>query len=140
MTKTFTALTALLAAITLTGCAQADPTPSPVDPPAVDGAYEITGKIRLAAGDYVAQGGTCWGIDSKGPVTAGTEVIVTNSTGARLSTAALAAGRVEAGVCELAFTLAVPPGQGPYGIDVPTLGELTYSEQDLAELIDLTIG
>ncbi|PWR08566.1 hypothetical protein DKT68_15225 [Micromonospora acroterricola] len=98
--------------------------------------FSVAGAIRLQPGDFERHGQTCQGTK----LTGDSQVIVTDSAGASLTYAPLAAGRLRDGACELPFTLVIPAGEGPYGLDIPTVGLMPYTEQELTDLIDITFG
>ncbi|MEU1240031.1 hypothetical protein ABZ388_06700 [Micromonospora parva] len=98
--------------------------------------FSVGGAIRLQPGDFERRGDGCQGTK----VSSDSQVIVTDAAGASLTYAELADGRLKDGACELPFTLVIPAGEGPYGLDIPTVGVMPYTEQELSELIDITFG
>lgn len=98
--------------------------------------YTVPGSIRLHAGQYAAQGQTCQGTTIKPDA----QVVVSDSTGATLTYAPVRAGALVDGACELPFTLVMPAGKGSYGIDFPQYGLMPYTEQQIADLLELIIG
>lgn len=110
----------------------AEPTPAASPRPL----YTVPGAMRLPAGEYVTQGQACHGTT----VTPDSQIVVTDSTGAALTYASLGAGKVVNGACELPFTLVMPVGKGSYGVDFPQFGLLPYTEQEIADLLELTIS
>lgn len=98
--------------------------------------FAVAGAIRLQPGDFERHGQVCQGTK----LSTDAQVIVTDAEGASLTYAPLSAGRLKDGACELPFTLTVPAGEGPYGLDVPTVGLMPYTEQELSNLVDVTFG
>ncbi|WP_285797789.1 hypothetical protein [Micromonospora sp. NBRC 107095] len=98
--------------------------------------YTVPGTIRLAAGQYVTDAGGCHGTTIKPDA----QIVITDPSGATLAYVPVGDGVLTGGVCELPFELAMPVGKGSYGIDFPVFGLMPYTEQEIADLIDLTIG
>ena len=98
--------------------------------------YTVPGAIRLPAGQYVTEGQTCHGTT----ITADAQIVVTDPNSTTIAYAPLGAGVPTGGVCELPFELAMPVGKGTYGIDFPQYGLMPYTEQEIADLLNLTIG
>jgi len=109
-----------------------EPTPAASPQPM----YSVPGAIRLPAGQYVDQGQGCQGTTIKPDA----QIVVTDPSGATIAYAPLSAGQLTDGTCELPFTLVMPVGKGEYGIDFPQYGLMPYTEQEVADLLDLTIG
>lgn len=105
-------------------------------PPVPGPMYRIGGNIRLKAGEYVAQGKTCRSLT----IPADAQVVLTDGDGVSLGYAGLRAGKLADGHCDLPFTAELPVGKGSYGVDVPHWGLMTYTEQELADTIELTFG
>ncbi|MEU7972152.1 hypothetical protein AB0B48_08920 [Micromonospora sp. NPDC049089] len=110
----------------------AEPTPAASPQPT----YTVPGAIRLPAGQYAAQGQACQGTAARPDA----QIVVTDPSGATIAYAPLDPGRLVDGACELPFTLVVPAGKGEYGIDFPAYGLMPYTEQEIADLLELTIG
>ncbi|MCX5119209.1 hypothetical protein OG992_18650 [Micromonospora sp. NBC_00362] len=110
----------------------AEPTPA-ASPQAM---YTVPGAIRLPAGQYVDQGQSCQGT----AITPDAQVVVTDRSGATVAYAPLGAGVLTGGACELPFSLTMPTGKGEYGLDFPVYGLMPYTEQEVADLLTLTIG
>lgn len=98
--------------------------------------FPVAGAVRLQPGDFERDGEGCQGT----ALSRDAQVIVTDADGASLTYASLAAGRMADGACELPFALTIPAGEGRYGLDIPTVGLMLYTEQELADLIDVTFG
>ncbi|MEU5668945.1 hypothetical protein ABZ749_00980 [Micromonospora sp. NPDC047753] len=98
--------------------------------------YTVPGAIRLPAGQHVTQGQTCQGTTIRPDA----QIVVTDPSGATIAYAPLSPGRLVDGACELPFTLTLPAGKGQYGIDFPAYGLMPYTEQEIADLLELTIG
>lgn len=96
--------------------------------------YTVAGKVQLQRGQWTADGTGC----RSTKVSPDAQIVVTDAHGASLAYAPLQAGRVTAGGCELPFTLTVPAGKGPYGVDVPGWGMAKYTEPELADTLELT--
>ncbi|MFE9955830.1 hypothetical protein [Micromonospora sp. NPDC005299] len=94
--------------------------------------YTLAGKVRLQPGQFTRDEGICQGPDSP--------VVVTDKTDALIAYAPLQMGKPTGGDCEVPFTLTVPAGRGNYGVDVPTVGRLDYTEAELARTVELAIG
>ncbi|MFI6238334.1 hypothetical protein ACIBEF_00480 [Micromonospora sp. NPDC050795] len=110
----------------------ADPTPAASPQPT----YTVPGAIRLPSGQYAAQGQGCQGTT----VRPDAQIVVTDPGGATIAYAPLSPGRLVDGTCELPFTLTLPAGKGEYGIDFPQYGLMPYTEHEIADLLELTIG
>ncbi|MCG5460854.1 hypothetical protein MED01_004280 [Micromonospora sp. MED01] len=108
--------------------------PTPATSP--QSTYTVPGAIRLPAVQYATDGGVCHGT----AVTPDAQIVVTDPSGATIAYVPLGAGTLVDGACVLPFTLVVPAGKGSYGIDFPQYGLMPYTEQEIADLLDLTIG
>lgn len=113
------------------------------------GMLEATGVIVLNRGQFVWHSTgdpTCEGLNGFADIRAGTQVAVTDASGKALAVDELeqgvalditteADGMHRAASCELRFKVtAIPPGVGPYGVEVGHRGVTRYDEHDLATL------
>ena len=98
--------------------------------------YTVPGTIRLTPGQYVTEGQSCHGT----ALSPDTQVVVTDPSGAALTYAPVGAGTERGGGCEMPFTIVVPAGKGTYSVDVPQYGLKPYTEQEIADLRELTIS
>ncbi|MEU7677884.1 hypothetical protein AB0C42_24090 [Micromonospora taraxaci] len=98
--------------------------------------YTVPGAIRFKAGEYTARGQGCDSTVTR----PGSQIVVTDTTGATVTYVPVGDGRLVDGVCELPFTLVVPVGLGRYDVDFPQVGVNTYTEQQMADLISVTFG
>ena len=99
--------------------------------------YTVPGSIRLPAGQYTAQGRACRGTE----LDPDSQIVISDPSGAALTFVPLSAGVVTADKhCQVAFTLVMPAGKGTYTIDYPLYGQQPYTEQQIADLLSLTIG
>ncbi|WP_371409739.1 hypothetical protein OG423_14130 [Micromonospora zamorensis] len=98
--------------------------------------YTVPGALRFKAGEYTARGQGCDSTITR----PGSQIVVTDTTGASIAYAPVGEGALVDGHCVLPFTLVVPAGAGTYNVDFPQVGVNTYTEQELADLLDITFG
>lgn len=98
--------------------------------------YTVPGTIRFAAGEYTARGQGCDSTITR----PGSQIVVTDATGASIAYAPVGDGTLVDGHCVLPFTLVIPAGAGTYDVDFPNIGVNTYTEQQMADLLDITFG
>ncbi|MFC6017811.1 hypothetical protein ACFP2T_16540 [Plantactinospora solaniradicis] len=100
--------------------------------------YQIAGRVQLSDGEHRTSGDSCTSI--RQDLQPGGQIVVVDGTGAAVAYADLDPATVVDGRCGLSFALRVPAGGGTYGIDVAGYGQLRYSETELQDLMELTIG
>lgn len=106
------------------------------------GTMTITGSLLLTE-DQNARGGTlyCSGTTGYEDLDEGTQIVVTDGTGA-----IVAMGRLQRGeqqpeyACRFPFAVEVPTGLGFYGLEIAHRGIVRYSEVELERGLVLTLG
>lgn len=118
--------------------AEATPPPEPSRSP--EPSYTLSGRVRLHAGEFTAEGQRCAGEGEAEEVDEGSLVGISDATGFGIGYTRLGAGELVNERCEFPFTVTAPIGKGTYGVTVPHWGQFRYSEAELPNLLELTIG
>jgi hypothetical protein len=109
----------------------------------LDRGLTVQGTVRLHS-DYLAvlDGyGGCGGQDGYADVTGGAPVAVLDPAGVVLQVGRLSVGHWSAqDECLFTFAVDVPAGKGNYGLEIGHRNVIRYSETELAQVLELTIG
>jgi hypothetical protein len=106
-------------------------------------AHTLTGDLLLRAGEGTSSGCST-GLGGYADIAAGTQVAVTDGSGAILGLGTLATGAPGDGsACRFAFTPIDVPDRDFYGVEVAHRGVVRYSRADLAAKgwrVSITLG
>ena len=106
-----------------------------------DSTFTASGTLGLVAVDAATDdcGSGTGGFDD---ISEGADVVIYDAAGKRLAFGSLKAGKPQGdgGLCVFDFEIPeVPRGKGPYGIEVGSRGQVSFSE-DKAEDIAISLG
>jgi hypothetical protein len=112
------------------------PAPSPTR-----ATLQVEGFMNLSQGQFVWNGGadtSCTGWKGFDDIRGGTEVVVTDASGKTVAVGELATGHATgitndtATGCRLGFSITgIPPGVGPYGVEIGHRGATHYAQGSL---------
>jgi hypothetical protein len=103
--------------------------------------FTVSGSMVLHDG-FGADGVPCSGDGGYSDIAEGTQVVISDESSKTLAVGVLKAGRRDSnGRCKFPFeVLRVPTGQSFYGIEVSHRGRLQYSESQIRQGLQLSLG
>jgi len=107
-----------------------------------DETISVHGQMRITDPDGfdLNAGGECAGDGGYTDIHAGTQVVITDRSGATVAVGQLGRGSRINSYCELPFNLDVPGGSDFYGIEVSHRGVLQYPRDRLVDPLVVTLG
>jgi hypothetical protein len=100
----------------------------------------VAGDITVTSrADVTSTGTGCFTSGGYADIAAGAQIIIKDAAGKVLATTTLGPG-VGAGICTFPFTADVPRGSDFYGVELARRGVVTFSAEQMAAGVHLSIG